>query len=85
MATGNACFAAEAGKKPLGEAARHRRVAAVATGDAPGRPCRHGDEGKLRISGTRLREMFADGEAIPPEYSRDGVVAILQAYYDGTA
>ena len=85
MATGNACFAAEGGKKPLGEAARYRRVAAVATGGAPGRPCRRGDEGKLRISGTRLREMFAGGEAIPPEYSRDGVVAILQAYYDGTA
>ena len=85
MATGNACFAAEGGKQPLGEAARYRRVAAVATGDAPGRPCRRGDEGKLRISGTRLRAMFADGEAIPPEYSRDGVVAILQSYYDGTA
>ena len=85
LATGNACFAAEGGKKPLGEAARCRRVAAVATGAAAGRPCRRGDEGKLRISGTRLREMFADGEAIPPEYSRDGVVAILQAYYDRTA
>ena len=39
---------------------------------------------KLRISGTRLREMFAGGEAIPPEFSRAGVLAILQAYYDGT-
>ena len=85
MATGNACFAAEGGRKPLGEAERYRAVAAVATGSAAGRPCRQGDEGKLRISGTRLREMFAGGEAIPPEYSRDGVVAILQAYYDRTA
>ena len=85
MATGNVCFAAEGGKAAPSEEERYRRVAAVATGDAVGRPCRHGDEGKLRISGTRLREMFANGEPIPPEYSRDGVVAILQAHYDGTA
>ena len=83
MATGNVCFAAEEGRDPPGEAGRHRAVAAVATGDAEGRPCRHGDDGKLRISGTRLREMFAGGETIPPEYSRDGVVVILQAHYDG--
>ena len=84
MATGNVCFAWDGGADPPGEDERHAAVAAVATGDAEGRPCRHGDEGKLRISGTRLREMFAGGEAIPPEYSRDGVVAILQAYYDST-
>ena len=84
MATGNVCFAAEGGKDPLGEEERYRAVAAVATGDARGRPCRQGDGGKLRISGTRLRQMFAGRETIPPEYSRDGVVAILQAHYDGT-
>ena len=85
MATGNVCFAPDGHSDRLGEEERYRRVAAVATGEAPGRPCRHGDEGKLRISGTRLREMFAERETIPPEYSRDGVVAILQAHYDGTA
>ena len=85
MATGNVCFAADGADDPPREEERYRRVAAVATGDAVGRPCRHGDEGKLRISGTRLREMFANGEPIPPEYSRDGVAAILQAHYDGTA
>ena len=85
MATGNVCFADEGGTTPPSEEERYRAVAAVATGDAEGRSCRHGDEGKLRISGTRLREMFAGGEAVPPEYSRDGVVAILQAYYDDTA
>ncbi len=84
MATGNVCFAADGGMDPPVEGERHRAVAAVATGDAEGRSCDRGDDGKLRISGTRLREMFAGGEAIPPEYSRDGVVAILQAYYDGT-
>ena len=85
MATGNVCFVADGTKDPPSEEERYRRVAAVATGDVEGRPCGHGDEGKLRISGTRLREMFANGEPIPPEYSRDGVVAILQAHYDGTA
>ncbi len=80
MATGNVCFA---GEHPPGEDERYRAVAAVATGDAAGRPCPNGDAGKLRISGTRLREMFAGRETIPPEYSRDGVVAILQAFYDG--
>ena len=85
MATGNVCFAADGGKDRLSEEERHRAVAAVATGSAGGRPCcRADDDGKLRISGTRLREMFAGGEAIPPEFSRDGVLAILQAYYDRT-
>ncbi len=84
MATGNVCFAADGGEERAGEEERHRAVAAVATGAAPGRPCRRGDGGKLRISGTRLRAMFANAEAIPPEYSRDGVLAILRAYYDRT-
>ena len=84
MATGNVCFAADGGKDRLREEERYRAVAAVATGSAGGRPCRHDDDGKLRISGTRLRKMFAGGEAIPPEFSRDGVLAILQAYYDRT-
>ena len=84
MATGNVCFAADGGEGRLSEDERYRIVAAVATGEAAGRLCRHDDGGKLRISGTRLREMFANREAIPPEYSRDGVVAILQAHYDGT-
>ena len=85
MATGNSCFAAAAGEEPPGEEERYRGVAAVATGAAAGRDCPNGDAGKLRISGTRLREMFANRETIPPEYSRDGVVAILQAHYDGAA
>ena len=84
MATGNVCFAADGGEDRVSEEERYRAVAAVATGNAGGRPCRRDDDGKLRISGTRLREMFAGGEVIPPEFSRDGVLAILQAYYDGT-
>ena len=85
MATGNVCFAADDGEDPLGEEDRYRAAAAVATGAAASRPCPREDDGKLRISGTRLREMFANREAIPPEYSRDGVIAILQDFYDDTA
>ena len=84
MATGNVCFAAEGGQERPSEEARHRAVAAVATGGAGGRPCSRDDDGKLRISGTRLRQMFASGEAVPPEFSRGGVLAILRAHYDGT-
>ncbi len=51
-------------------------------GMATGRTCPHGEQDRLNISGTRLREMFADGEAIPAEFSRPEVVAILQDYYD---
>lgn len=49
---------------------------------ATGKTCPHGEEDRLTISGTRLREMFANHEAIPPEFSRPEVVAVLQAYYD---
>ena len=85
MATGNMCFAPDEGNDRLGEEARYRGAAAVAAGAVPSRPCRRHDDGKLRISGTRLREMFANRETIPPEFSRDGVIAILQDFYDGTA
>lgn len=52
-------------------------------GMATGRTCPHGEGDRLAISGTRLREMFANHEEIPAEYSRPEVVSILQAYYDG--
>lgn len=51
-------------------------------GMATDRTCPHGAEDRLTISGTRLREMFARREAIPPEFSRPEVVKVLQAYYD---
>ena len=40
-----------------------------------------GDDERLSISGTRLREMLSNGEDVPPEFSRPEVVAILQEYY----
>ena len=52
-------------------------------GMATGKTCPHGEDDRLAISGTRLREMFAGREPIPAEFSRGEVVAVLQAYYDG--
>ena len=51
-------------------------------GMATGKTCPHQPEDRLAISGTRLREMFANHEAIPPEFSRPEVLEVLQAYYD---
>ena len=51
-------------------------------GMATGRTCPHGEEDRLNISGTRLREMFANREPIPQEFSRPEVRDVLQAYYD---
>ena len=51
---------------------------------ATGRTCPHDEAERLSISGTRLREMFANREAVPSEFSRPEVIAVLQAYYDGS-
>lgn len=50
-------------------------------GLATTRTCPHGPEDQLQISGTRLREMFANNEKIPEEFSRPEVVAVLREYY----
>ncbi len=52
-------------------------------GMATGKTCPHEPADRLAISGTRLREMFANGEPIPPEFSRPEVVEVLREYYDG--
>ena len=49
---------------------------------ATGKTCPHGATDQLAISGTQLREMFANREAIPDEFSRKEVIDILRAYYD---
>ena len=51
-------------------------------GMATGKTCPHEEGDRLAISGTRLREMFANHENIPEEFSRREVVEILQTYYD---
>ena len=50
---------------------------------ATGKTCPHEAGDRLAISGTRLREMFSKGETIPPEFSREEVVAVLREYYGG--
>ena len=54
-------------------------------GMATGKTCPHEAGDRLAISGTRLREMFAKGDPIPPEFSRTEVVDVLREYYDGLA
>ncbi len=54
----------------------------ICDGMATGRTCPHGAESRLQISGTRLREMFANHEEVPLEFSRPEVIEVLQAYYD---
>lgn len=40
-----------------------------------------GPDERLSISGTRLREMFTNGEEVPPEFSRPEVLEILKEFY----
>ena len=55
----------------------------ICDGMATGRTCPHDAEHRLQISGTRLREMLANHEPVPQEFSRPEVIEVLQAYYDG--
>jgi len=52
-------------------------------GMATGKTCPHTAADRLAISGTGLREMLANHEAVPAEFSRAEVIAVLQEYYDG--
>ncbi len=52
-------------------------------GMATGRTCPHGEDDRLNISGTRLRQMFSTGEPVPTEFSRPEVMEVLKSYYDG--
>jgi sulfate adenylyltransferase len=52
-------------------------------GMASARTCPHGPERRLLISGTRVREMLASGQAVDEHFSRPEVLEILREYYAG--
>jgi sulfate adenylyltransferase len=50
-------------------------------GMASGRTCAHGDQDRLQVSGTQLRNWLSEGSPVPAEFSRPEVLEILRAYY----
>lgn len=50
-------------------------------GMATDRTCPHDEGSRLNISGTRLREMFANDETVPIEFGRPEVVEVLKKFY----
>ena len=57
-----------------------KRNAIVMMGDGP-----HDADDYFEISGTKMREMLAAGEPLPPEISRPEVAEILMEYYQSAA
>jgi len=53
----------------------------ICQGTTTSRTCPHDEAHRLAISGTRLREMFENNEAIPATFSRPEVVDVLRAHY----
>jgi sulfate adenylyltransferase len=49
------------------------------------RDCPHGKEDYLLLSGTKVRIMLANGEALPKEFARPEVAKILMDYYQSQA
>ena len=45
--------------------------------------CPHGKDDRILLSGTKLRKMLSEGEAVTTKFSRQEVLDILRAYYAG--
>jgi sulfate adenylyltransferase len=52
-------------------------------GMASDRTCPHDGKERLLVSGTKLRKWLSEGDAVPAEFSRPEVLAILREYYAG--
>ena len=59
----------------------HSFYCRACAGVASIKTCPHGDDQRLLLSGTRVRELLSAGEAPPVEFSRPEVAAILIAAY----
>ena len=51
------------------------------SGMASGRTCPHTDADRLQVSGTQLRKLLSEGQAVPAEFSRPEALDVLRAYY----
>ncbi len=47
--------------------------------------CRHGEEDRVILSGTKVREMLRNGQDLPVEFTRPEVAAILREAYQSSA